>query len=57
VTAPIIGATKLPQLKELIAAVDVKLTDDEIAALEKSYEPHPVLGHAQPTPKAMAAKR
>jgi 1-deoxyxylulose-5-phosphate synthase len=56
VTAPIIGATKLPQLKELIAAVDVKLTDDEIAALEKSYEPHPVLGHAQPTPKAMAAK-
>jgi len=57
VTAPIIGATKLDQLKELIAAVDVKLTDDEIAALEKPYEPHPVLGHAQPTAKAMAAKK
>ena len=56
VTAPIIGATKLHQLKELIAAVDVQLTADEIDALEKSYEPHPVLGHAQPTPKVMAAK-
>ena len=57
VTAPIIGATKAHQLKELIAAVDVKLTGDEVAALEKPYEPHRVLGHAQPTPRALAAAR
>ncbi len=56
VTAPIIGATKLHQLKELIAAVDVNLSADEIVALEKPYEPHRILGHAQPTPKAMAAR-
>lgn len=55
VTAPIIGATKPQHLKELIAAVDLKLSSDETAALEKPYRPHPVLGHAQPKPKAMHA--
>jgi 1-deoxyxylulose-5-phosphate synthase len=53
VTAPIIGATKAQHLKELIKAVDLKLTAEEIAALEKPYKPHPVLGHAQPSAKAM----
>jgi 1-deoxyxylulose-5-phosphate synthase len=55
VTAPIIGATKPQHLKELIAAVDLKLADDEVAALEKPYRPHGILGHAQPKPKAMHA--
>jgi aryl-alcohol dehydrogenase-like predicted oxidoreductase len=53
VTAPIVGATKLENLKELIAAVDLKLSQEEVAALEKPYRPHPVLGHAQPTPRNM----
>jgi aryl-alcohol dehydrogenase-like predicted oxidoreductase len=57
VTAPIIGATKLNQLKELVAGSDLKLTQEEVAALEKPYEPHKVLGHAQPTPKAVAAAK
>ena len=55
VTAPIIGATKPRHLKELIAAVDLKLTPEEIAEVEKPYKPHPILGHAQPTPKTMHA--
>jgi aryl-alcohol dehydrogenase-like predicted oxidoreductase len=55
VTAPIIGATKPQHLKELIAAVDLKLSDDEVAALEKPYRPHGILGHMQPKPKAMHA--
>jgi aryl-alcohol dehydrogenase (NADP+) len=55
ITAPIIGATKPHHLKELIAAVDLKLSDEETAALEKPYRPHGVLGHAQPKPKAMHA--
>ncbi|HJT86565.1 MAG TPA: aldo/keto reductase [Bryobacteraceae bacterium] len=55
VTAPIIGATKPQHLKDLIASVDLKLTAEETAALEKPYRPHPILGHAQPTPKSMAA--
>jgi hypothetical protein len=33
--------------------VDIKLTPDEVVALEKPYRPHGILGHAQPTPKSM----
>lgn len=55
VTAPIIGATKPAHLRELIAAIDLKLTAEEVAALEKPYRPHGILGHAQPTPKALQA--
>src|ERR1700722_15941898 len=40
VTAPIIGATKTEHLKDLIASVDLKLSADEVAALEKPYRPH-----------------
>ena len=57
VTAPIIGATKIAHLKEAIAAVDVKLTADEVAALEKPYRPHPILGHEQPKPSRMVGPR
>jgi aryl-alcohol dehydrogenase (NADP+) len=53
ITAPIIGATKAHQLKDLIGAIDIELTKDEIKALEEHYRPHPILGHAQPSPKDM----
>ncbi len=53
VTAPIIGATKLNHVKELLASVDIKLTKEEVAALEKPYEPHPVLGFEPPRPAKM----
>jgi aryl-alcohol dehydrogenase-like predicted oxidoreductase len=46
VTAPIVGATKLSHLEDAIASVDLELSDDEIAALEKPYRPHPVIGHS-----------
>jgi aryl-alcohol dehydrogenase-like predicted oxidoreductase len=45
VTAPVVGATKLRHLEDAIAAVDVTLSDDEVARLEAPYRPHPVLGH------------
>ncbi len=45
VTAPIVGATKLAQLDDAVAAVDVALSDDEIKLLEQPYQPHPILGH------------
>ncbi len=48
VTAPIIGATVLNHLTESFKAVDVKLSEEEVAALEKPYRPHPILGHEQP---------
>lgn len=44
VTAPIIGATRLPHLDDAIAAVDVELSEAEIARLEAPYQPHPVRG-------------
>src|SRR5579872_2060390 len=55
VTSPIVGATKAQQLKDLLGAVDLKLTAEEVAALEKPYRPHGILGHAQPTAKAITA--
>jgi aryl-alcohol dehydrogenase-like predicted oxidoreductase len=45
VTAPIVGASKLAQLDDAIAAVDVDLTAEEIAQLEAPYRAQPVRGH------------
>ncbi len=45
VTAPIVSATKLEQLDQLVAGLGVRLTDDERKALEEVYAPHPVLGN------------
>src|SRR5213595_3472874 len=44
VTAPIVGATKLHHLEEAVAALNVKLSDAEIEALEAPYVPHPIAG-------------
>jgi aryl-alcohol dehydrogenase-like predicted oxidoreductase len=46
VSAPIIGASKPYQLEDAIAALQLKLTDEEIKRLEEPYEPHPILGHS-----------
>jgi len=46
VTAPIIGATKMDHLDQAIAALDIKLLEDEVKQLEEPYKPHPVLGHS-----------
>ncbi len=45
VTAPIVGATKPGHVEDAVAAAELELSDDEIAALEKPYVPHPVIGH------------
>jgi aryl-alcohol dehydrogenase-like predicted oxidoreductase len=44
VTSPIVGATKLHHLLDAAAALSLKLTLAEVAALEEPYKPHPVLG-------------
>ena len=44
VTAPIIGAGKLPHLEDAVAALSVQLTAEEIAQLEAPYVPHAVAG-------------
>jgi aryl-alcohol dehydrogenase (NADP+) len=44
VTAPIVGATKPQHLADAVAAVDVRLEDDELEALAAPYRPHGVRG-------------
>jgi len=46
VTAPIIGATKTQHLDDAIAALSVKLSDEEAKRLEEPYVPHAVAGFA-----------
>lgn len=46
ITAPIIGASKMYQLEEAVAALDIALTPDELARLAEPYQPHRVLGHS-----------
>ena len=44
VTAPIVGATRMRHLDDAVAAVDLRLSSEEIARLEEPYVPHPVVG-------------
>jgi 1-deoxyxylulose-5-phosphate synthase len=46
ITAPIIGASKMKHLEEAVAALDITLSEDEIASLEEPYQPHHILGHS-----------
>jgi aryl-alcohol dehydrogenase (NADP+) len=43
VTAPIVGASKMEQLEQAVAALTIVLSDDECKRLQELYEPHPVL--------------
>ena len=44
VTSPIVGATKPHHLSDAAAALTLRLTPEDIAALEEPYTPHPVVG-------------
>ena len=44
VSAPIVGASKPHHLTDAVAALSLKLTPEEISALEAPYAPHPVVG-------------
>jgi len=56
VAAPIVGATKLRHLEDALAAVEIDLAEDEIAALEEPYRPHPVKGMAPPVSRSGAGR-
>jgi len=45
ITAPIVGASKIEQLDQAIAALEIKLDAEEMKFLEEPYQPHRVLGH------------
>ncbi|BDP43554.1 aldo/keto reductase (plasmid) [Deinococcus aetherius] len=44
VTAPIVGASKMPHLEDAVAALGVRLSPEDLRELEEPYVPHPVLG-------------
>ena len=46
ITAPVVGASKMQHLEDAVAAVELKLDDAEVKALEEPYLPHRILGHA-----------
>ena len=46
VTSPIIGASKMQHLEESVAALEIRLSEEEMRFLEERYQPHPVLGHS-----------
>ena len=45
ITAPIIGASKMSHLDDAVAAVEIKLTAEEIATLDAPYKPKAVAGN------------
>jgi aryl-alcohol dehydrogenase (NADP+) len=40
VTAPIVGASKMEQLDQAVAALDITLSPEELRRMEEPYEPH-----------------
>ena len=44
VTAPVVGATKVHHIDGAVAAVNLKLTAEDIHYLEELYSPHPLVG-------------
>lgn len=44
VAAPIIGPSRQEQLDDLLQAVDLTLSPEQIDKLEAPYQPHPVVG-------------
>jgi aryl-alcohol dehydrogenase (NADP+) len=46
VTAPIVGASKLPHLDDAVGALGLRLEPEEIVFLEEPYQPHAIQGHS-----------
>ena len=51
IASPIIGATKAFYLDDAVGALDVKLTESDVAYLEELYVPHPVVGAINHNPE------
>lgn len=51
IASPIIGATKAAYLDDAAGALNVKLTESDIAYLEELYVPHPIVGAINQNPE------
>lgn len=45
ITAPLVGISKLHQFDDAVAALEVELTDEDVALMEAPYQTRPVAGH------------
>ncbi|TFY79096.1 hypothetical protein EWM64_g4921 [Hericium alpestre] len=45
ISAPVVGTTSIEKLKDLVGALDVKLTEEDLKYLEEPYQPVPIFGH------------
>lgn len=50
IASPIIGATKAEYFDDAAKALEIKLTDEDIAYLEEPYVPHPIVGAIDKNP-------
>jgi len=46
VTAPIVGLNSEERIQEMVDAVNLELTKEEIKELEEPYVPRPIAGHS-----------
>jgi aryl-alcohol dehydrogenase-like predicted oxidoreductase len=46
ITAPIIGASRMPHLEQAVEALSITLSAEQIGSLEEPYRPHRILGHS-----------
>ncbi|KAF9021650.1 Aldo/keto reductase [Hymenopellis radicata] len=46
VAAPIVGTTSLKNLQDIVGAVHVKMTPEEVSYLEEHYKAQPIIGHS-----------
>ncbi|TRM56993.1 NADP-dependent oxidoreductase domain-containing protein [Schizophyllum amplum] len=45
VSAPIVGTTSLENLYDLVGAIDIKLSEEDMKFLEETYLPQAIIGH------------
>jgi aryl-alcohol dehydrogenase-like predicted oxidoreductase len=45
VSAPIVGLSSVERMQDVVAAVNLELSEDEIKELEEPYIPKPIFGH------------
>lgn len=46
ITSPIIGASKMIHIEDALAALSIRLTSEDMTALEAPYQPKSVMGHS-----------
>lgn len=45
ITSPIVGISKPGQFEDAVKALEIRLSDEDVAELEKGYMPKPIAGH------------